>query len=210
MRIRDPGWRQVGSGTEKSRIRINIPDPQHWKKLRLMRTRKTINTIWYMCIEACQNICALSKYLRAHIFSPFPGENRYLSRLISVLSLHFKFVHNHKSCPNWAATLLSPWIEAILAFGRGRWKLFKFNNGVYVGERGGGNRRSWPPLSCFLEAGVRGEGEGREKREQICPCTKCSLHAYTFTLCLSFSYLRSAATASFDIKKFHRNATLSI
>ncbi len=53
----------------------------------------------------CQNICVLSKYLRAHIFSPFPGEK---SRLISVISLHSKFVHNHKSCPNSAATLLSP------------------------------------------------------------------------------------------------------
>ncbi len=52
-----------------------------------------------------------------------------------------------------------------------------------------------------------GEGEGREKREQIRPCTKCSLHACSFTLCLSFSYLRSAVAASFDIKKFHRNAT---
>ncbi len=71
----------------------------------------------------------------------------------------------------------------------------------------GGNRRSWPPLSHLLEAGVRG-GEGREKREQIRPCTKCSLHACSFTLCLSFSYLRPAVTASFDIKKFHRNATL--
>ncbi len=33
-------------------------------------------------------------------------------------------------------------------------------------------------------------------------CYACSL-----TLRLSFSYLRSAVTASFDIKKFHRNAT---
>ena len=56
--------------------------------------------------------------------------------------------------------------------------------------------------------GVRGgEGKGREGRDQICPCTKCSLHACSFTLCLSFSYLRSAVAASFDIKKFHRNAT---
>ncbi len=37
----------------------------------------------------CQNICALSKYLRAHIFSPFPGEKSktYLG-FQSVLSLH--------------------------------------------------------------------------------------------------------------------------
>ena len=72
-----------------------------------------------------------------------------------------------------------------------------------MGEGGGGergNRRSWPPLSHLLEAGVRGGG-GRERREQIRPCSKCSLHAFTFTLRLSFSYLRSAATASFDIRK---------
>jgi hypothetical protein len=54
---------------------------------------------------------------------------------------------------------------------------------------------------------VRGEGEGREGREQICPCTRCSLHACSFTLCLSFSYLRSAVAASLDIKKFLGNAT---
>jgi hypothetical protein len=46
-----------------------------------------------------------------------------------------------------------------------------------------------------------GEGEGSEGRDQICPCTRCSLHACSFTLCLSFSYLRSAVEASFDIKK---------
>ncbi len=67
-------------------------------------------------------------------------------------------------------------------------------------------------LITFIGGGCEGvgEGEGREKREQIRPCTKCSLHACSFTLCLSFSYLRSAVTASFDIKKFHRNATGSM
>jgi hypothetical protein len=56
--------------------------------------------------------------------------------------------------------------------------------------------------------GVRGgEGEGREGRDQICPCTRCSLYACSFTLCLSFSYLRSAVAASLDIKKFLGNAT---
>jgi hypothetical protein len=69
-------------------------------------------------------------------------------------------------------------MEAILTFGRGRQKWL-----------------------------IGGEGEGREKREQIRPCTKCSLHACSFTLCLSFLFLRSAVTASFDIKKLHRNAT---
>ncbi len=69
----------------------------------------------------------LPKYLRpvqisagAYIFTISWGKIKNLSLLISVLSLHFKFVHDHKSCPNSAATLSSPWIEAILAFGRGR------------------------------------------------------------------------------------------
>jgi hypothetical protein len=35
MRIRDPGWRQFGSGIRDGKksdpgSRINIPDPQHW------------------------------------------------------------------------------------------------------------------------------------------------------------------------------------
>jgi hypothetical protein len=57
----------------------------------------------------------LPKYLRpvqisagAYIFTISWGKIKNLSRLISVLSLHFKFVHNHKNCPNSAATLLSP------------------------------------------------------------------------------------------------------
>jgi hypothetical protein len=29
-RIRDPEWKKCGSGIEKFRSGINIPDPQHW------------------------------------------------------------------------------------------------------------------------------------------------------------------------------------
>ncbi len=57
----------------------------------------------------------LSKYLRsvqisagAYIFIVSWGKIKNLTRLTSVLSLHLKFVHNHKSCPNSAVTLLSP------------------------------------------------------------------------------------------------------
>jgi hypothetical protein len=57
----------------------------------------------------------LSEYLRsvkisagAYIFTISWGKIKNLTRLISVLSLHLKFVHNHKSCPNSTATLLSP------------------------------------------------------------------------------------------------------
>ena len=56
----------------------------------------------------------LPKYLRpvqkfagAYIFTISWGKFKNLTRLISVLSLHFKFVHNQKSCPNSAATLSS-------------------------------------------------------------------------------------------------------
>ncbi len=44
----------------------------------------------------------------AYIFTFFLGKIKNPIWLISVLSLQFKFVHNHKSCPSSAATLLSP------------------------------------------------------------------------------------------------------
>ncbi len=57
----------------------------------------------------------LSKYLRCvqisagtYIFTNSWGKVKNLSRLISVLSMHQKFVHDHKSCPNSVATLKSP------------------------------------------------------------------------------------------------------
>ncbi len=57
----------------------------------------------------------LPKYLRpvqisaaAYIVTISWGKIKNLTRLISVLSLHFKFVHDHKIFPNSATTLLSP------------------------------------------------------------------------------------------------------
>ena len=46
-------------------------------------------------------------FAAANISAFFLGKIKNLTRLISVLSLQFKFVHNHKSCPNSAATLLN-------------------------------------------------------------------------------------------------------
>ena len=43
----------------------------------------------------------------ANISTFFLGKLKNLTRLISVLSLPFKFVHNHKSYPNSAPTILS-------------------------------------------------------------------------------------------------------
>ncbi len=45
----------------------------------------------------------------------------------------------------------------------------------------GGNRRSWPPLSHLLEAGVKGGGGRAGRREQIRPvldaaCMHVALH----------------------------------
>jgi hypothetical protein len=85
-------------------------------------------------------------------------------------------------------------------------KLSKFSCNTFE-PLNGGRPRSWPrsPDAAGLPYHIYRrrvwEGEGREGREQIRPCTKCSLHACSFILCLSFSYLRSAVEASFNIKK---------
>jgi hypothetical protein len=59
-------------------------------------------------------------------------------------------------------------MEAVLAFGRGRWKLFKFSSGEYVGGGGGGAEidAAGLPLSHLWEAGVRGGGRGRTGRSE--------------------------------------------
>ncbi len=46
-------------------------------------------------------------FAAANISAFFLGKIKNLTRLISVLSLQFKFLHDHKSCPNSAVTLLS-------------------------------------------------------------------------------------------------------
>jgi hypothetical protein len=43
MRIRDPGWRQFGSGMEKVGSGINIPDPQHWFRNKFLG----LNTLFF-------------------------------------------------------------------------------------------------------------------------------------------------------------------
>jgi hypothetical protein len=95
-------------------------------------------------------------------------------------------------------------MEGVLDFNRGRQKLVIILRGVRGG--GGGNRCRPAPLIMFIGGGgVRGVGQGG-KREQICPCTKCShVHVdYTLSLLLISPYLCSA------IKKFHRNALVPL
>ncbi len=67
--------------------------------------------------------------------------------------------------------------------------------------RGGGADAAGLPYHIYSRRVCWGEGGGRGEREQTRPCTRCSLHECSFTLCLSFSYLRSAVEASFDTRK---------
>ena len=62
----------------------------------------------------------VSKFLAATQIITISCENsKILSRLLSVLSLHRKFVHDHCCCPNSAIILTVSKMEAILDFGRG-------------------------------------------------------------------------------------------
>jgi len=83
----------------------------------------------------------------AHIFSPFSGVKN-LSRLLSVLQLPFKFVHDHKSCPNSATTLLSPLMEAILAFWPRTLKITQIWQWAWEKGGGYGPRQGLPRAMC--------------------------------------------------------------
>ncbi len=93
----------------------------------------------------------------ANISALFLGKIKNLTRLISVLSLPFKFVRNHKSCPNSAASLLSLQIEAVLLFGRKPWKSLISAMGLR-GWRGGEAGNTGPAI---LSSRVGEEGEAR-------------------------------------------------
>jgi hypothetical protein len=56
---------------------------------------------------------------------------------------------------------------------------------------------------------VRGRGRAGRGENKFVLVLDAACYACSFTLCLSFSYLRSAVAASFDIKKFHRDTTVS-
>jgi len=61
----------------------------------------------------------VSKFLAAaQIFTNSCENSKILSRLLSVLSLHRKFVHGHCCCSNSATILTVSKIEALLDFGR--------------------------------------------------------------------------------------------
>ena len=72
---------------------------------------RRIYTSWgvtLFCPARAEHLRSVQISAGAYIFTISWGKIKNLSRLISVLSLHLKFVHNHKSCQNSAATLFSP------------------------------------------------------------------------------------------------------
>ncbi len=69
--------------------------------------RRLCRTVPACCTgTTCLNVRAPQMFAAADILTLFSEKNKNLTRLISVLSLPFKFVQNHKSCPNSAASLL--------------------------------------------------------------------------------------------------------
>ncbi len=99
-------------------------------------------TSW-LCRPDLSKFTRVSKFLAAmQIFTISCENSKILSLLLSVLSLHRKFVHNHSCCPNSAVILTDPKMEAILDFGRGCQNL----SIILWGVRGGGDpgKRSSP------------------------------------------------------------------
>jgi hypothetical protein len=151
----------------------------------------------------------MSKFLAAtHIFTNFCENPKNLSRLLSVLSLSRKFVHDHCCCPKSAIILTASKLEAILDFWRGCQDLSQIQWGREGGMRGRIWRADQLPSLLHLKRRVRGGGgKGRSKHVLVLnapTCIYCS-----FLLHLSFLYLHSAVEASLNIKKFHRNGTIS-
>jgi hypothetical protein len=113
-----------------------------------------------------------------------------LSRLLSVLSLHRKFIHDHNCCPNSAIIFTSSKVEAILDYSRGPQKLATILRGC---GRGREIDAGWL-LLIALQRGVRGGGLA----------AVCTPHACSPLSPSSFSLLHSAVEVSFHIKKVCR------
>jgi hypothetical protein len=136
------------------------------------------------------------KCSRPRIFRPsFLGKIKNLTRLISVISLPFKFVHNHKSCPNSAASLLG------LSRGRPPFqpqslKINSFGHGEGVGGGGGGRVQLQQASLILPGAGALGRAGGKEGRSVLVLDTAC-LHP--LSLCVSLSLISILLRGSLSI-----------
>ncbi len=128
----------------------------------------------------CQNICALSKYLRAPIFSPFPGEkskiyhcteNSYMiTKAVQIQLQHF-----------WPLNRGRPrfWPRSPEMVNFQQW-------GVRGWGRGGGNGCSWPPLSHLWEAWGGGRGRaGRSENKFVLVLNAACMHVVLHYVSLS-------------------------
>ncbi len=137
----------------------------------------------------------LSKFMRvskflaaAQIFTISCENSKILSRLLSVLSLHWKFVHNHCCCPNLAIILTVSKMEAILDFGWGCQYL-----SIILWEGGGEGGGNGAQAGCPCYRIWRGEwegGEGGRRREGGVNTSLYWIQPYAYSFhSISLSYI---------------------
>jgi hypothetical protein len=114
----------------------------------------------------------------AQIFTISCEKSKILSRLLSVLSLHRKFIHDHCCCPNSATILTDSQMEAVLDFGRGCQDLTIIQLGC--GEGGGGGNEAWASCLCYhiwMGEGEIGGGLATVYTPHICNPSFSLLHS---------------------------------
>jgi hypothetical protein len=83
-------------------------------------------------------------FTAANISALFLGKIKNPTRLISVLSLPFKFVHNHKSWHEFSCNTFEPLNRGRPHFWPKTLKITNFSHGEYVGGGGGQETQSLP------------------------------------------------------------------
>jgi hypothetical protein len=145
-----------------------------------------------------------SKLLAAsYIFTNSCENSKILSRLLSVLSLSRKFVHDRCCRPISAIILTASKLEAILDFWRGYRKTVPNEM-----ERGGGEGgRKWRKQASCAPYSIWG-GEGERGGGKHVLVTDCTPYTCSFPFHPSFSHRHSAAEASLDIKRLAWSRTV--
>ncbi len=125
------------------------------------------------CQEVAQIHAATKSLAFAWNSTDFCQITKFLTRLISVLSLSRKNVHNHCCCPISAIILTTSKLEAILKIYRGSSKLSKWGRAW----GGGGSKvkggREWQETRWHLLSGQKvggGGGGGEEANSQLMSC----------------------------------------
>ncbi len=146
----------------------------------------------------------MSKIQAAAQIFPISCENsKILSRLLSVLSLQRKFVHDHCCCPNSAIILTVSKMEAILDFERGcqNLSIILWGGG---GREGGGLSSSplilitWPQaVRQTRNVGKRGGGGGGDLQQITAHSNSCPSFSLSFCpLCIRRGFDKNFARSS--------------